>query len=283
MLLGLAGVRFADTRRGIDLTEERAYLAPITREAVAVDWDGSEAVSLAQGDLQAEAEAGAEFAELAPAAARPKSYQTWSRDLAAWIARTQALELRKLGKEVARPGESERDFRARLQQAAREHRDLAVERLRQKYAAKIAALDDRERRAEHAVAREAEQATQSQVNVAVSVGATILGALLGRKAVSASTVGRATTAARGASRVLKERQDIGRARANLEAVRQQKADLAAQLEAEVDRAGGVDPLAAELETVAIKPSRSNVAVRLVALAWVPSWRDPRGGRTPAWR
>jgi hypothetical protein len=283
MLVGVVTIRFADAKRGIDVTEEHAYLAPITREAVAVDWDGSEAVPLAQGDLRAQAEPGAEFAELVPAAAKPKSYQTWSRDLVGWVARSQALELRRLGKEMARPGESERDFRARLQQAAREGRDLAVERLRQKYAATIARLDDRERLAEQAVARESEQATKSQLDVAVSVGATILGALLGRKAVSASTIGRATTAARGASRVLKERQDIGRAQANLEAVRQQKAELEAKLNAEIDRAGGLDPTAAELETVSLKPSRSNIAVRLVALAWVPSWRDARGGLTPAWR
>jgi hypothetical protein len=47
--------------------------------------------------------------------------------------------------------------------------------------------------------RETGQAKQQYVQTAISVGATLLGALLGRKTVSTSALGRATTAARGAS------------------------------------------------------------------------------------
>jgi hypothetical protein len=111
-----------------------------------------------------------------------------------------------------------------------------------------------------------------------------LGALLGRKAVSTSTVGRATTTVRGAGRAMKERQDIGRAQANLEAVRQQKADLESQLNAEVDKLGtSLDPLSAELETISLKPTKQNIAVRLVTLVWTPSWRDTSGALTAAWQ
>jgi hypothetical protein len=284
MLIGVASVRLADAKRGVETTEELSLLVPITGEAIAVDWGRNESVTITPADLEAAPEEPAQFAELPTPAAKPKSYQAWSRDLAAWLFRNQKVELHKLGKEVSRPGEPERDFRARLQQTAREQRDLAVERLRGKYAARIAGLDEKERRAEQAVARESEQATQSQVQVAISLGATIIGAVLGRKAVSTSTVGRATTAVRGAGRAMKERQDIGRAQANLEAVRQQKADLEAQLNAEVDKIGaGLDPLSAELETVSVKPTKQNIAVRLVALVWAPSWQDARGGLTAAWR
>ena len=36
------------------------------------------------------------------------------------------------------------------------------------------------------------------------------------------------------------------------------------------------------ETLALKPTRQNIAVRLVALAWAPYWRDRAGAVTPAW-
>ena len=78
--------------------------------------------------------------------------------------------------------------------------------------AKLATLDDKIRRAEQAVERESAQATQQKLQTAVSMGATVLGALFGRKAFSTSTLGRATTAARGMGRTMKESQDIGRAR-----------------------------------------------------------------------
>ena len=284
MLLGVATVRVADTKRGIDTTEELSVLVPITDEAIAVDWERGEPVAMAAADLESGPKEPAQFAELPSPATKPKNYQRWSRELAAWLFRSQKIELYKLGKDLSRSGEAERDFRARLQQAARERRDLAVERLRTKYAAQIAALDEKARRAEQAVVRESEQATQSQVQVAVSLGATILGALLGRKAVSTSTVGRATTTVRGAGRAMKERQDIDRAQANLEAVRQQKADLESRLTAEVDKLGAsLDPLSAELETISIKPTKQNIAVRLVALVWTPSWQETRGALTAAWR
>jgi len=43
-----------------------------------------------------------------------------------------------------------------------------------------------------------------------------------------------------------------------------------------------DPLTEALETLALKPTRQNIAVRLVALAWAPCWRDRAGAVTPAW-
>ena len=98
---------------------------------------------------------------------------------------------------MSRPGETEGQFRVRLQESPRAVRDAASEKLRQKYAPRLAALQERIRRAEQAREREAEQATQAELQTAISFGATLLGAFIGRKAVSVSTVGRATTACAG--------------------------------------------------------------------------------------
>ena len=110
------------------------------------------------------------------------------------------------------------------------------------------------------------------------------GALLGRKAVSATTLGRATTAARGAGRAMKEAQDVTRAKETVESFEQALADLEAELTAELEavtatteRGGG-----APLETLALKPTKQNIAVRLVTLAWAPHRRDPQGALVPAW-
>ena len=176
-----------------------------------------------------------------------------------------------------------RDFRVRLQESTRQDRDRAAEALRQKYAPRQAALQERRRRAEQAVARESEQAKQQGLQTAISVGATILGAFLGRKAINVSTIGRATTAARGAGRVLKETQDVGRAKETVAAVDEALAALDAQFKAEADALGArTDPLTEPIETIALKPTRQNISVRLVALAWAPAWRDATGRVTTAW-
>jgi hypothetical protein len=285
MLFGMAQVRVADAKSKVDVSRDLAFLTPITAEAVPVDWEQADPVAIGSSDLAPAAEGEAAFAELPAAAGRKKSYDAWTKDFAAWLLRSQHVELLRSPalKAVSRPDESERDFRVRLQESTREARDQAKEKLRQKYAPKIAALEERKRRAEQAVARESEQATQQGLQTAISVGATILGAFLGRKSVSVSTIGRATTAARGAGRVLKETKDVGRAKESVAAVDEALARLDEQFKADAEAAGAsTDPLTEDLETLALKPTRQNISVRLVTLAWAPYWRDRAGAVTPAW-
>jgi hypothetical protein len=218
-------------------------------------------------------------------AGRPKSYGQWSRDLANWLQANRTLEVFKRpgSKECSRPGETERDFRIRLREAAREGRDRWKDELRKRYAPKLGALEERLRRAQQAVEREKGQAMERGLQTAVSVGATILGAVLGRKGVSASTLGRATTAARGVGRVLKEQKDVGRAQETVDAIRQQLGELDAQFKSEMAALEAMaDPLTERLETVVMKPKKSNVSVQLVALVWAPYWQDVRGTNSPAW-
>jgi hypothetical protein len=285
MLVGAAQVRVTDAKSGVDVSRDLVYLTPITDEPVPVAWDQATLVGTATSDLAPTPAGEAGFADLPAAAGKKKSYDEWSKDFAAWLLQSQKIELLRSPslKAVSKPGESERDFRVRLQESTRQDRDRASEALRQKYAPRVAALQERRRRAEQAVERESEQAKQQGIQTAISVGATILGAFLGRKSISVSTIGRATTAARGAGRVLKETQDVGRARETVAAVDEAIAALDAQFKAEADALGAsTDPLTEPLETLALKPARQNVTVRLVALAWAPCWRDRAGAITSAW-
>ena len=166
--------------------------------------------------------------------------------------------------------ESERDFRIRLQSEAREARDAALAKVRQKYAAKVTPLQDRIRRAEQAVQVQSEQASGAKIGAAVSIGATIFGALLGRKAVSASTLGRATTAARGMERMGRESQDVTRANENVAALKTQLAELEVAMQADLQAVTTEWDLTNEpFDRVLVKPKRGGVSVQLVALVWVP--------------
>jgi hypothetical protein len=185
--------------------------------------------------------------------------------------------------EISRPDESERDFRVRLKQIAHERRDTAVGKLRQKYAPKIAALHERIRRAEQAVEREKEQAKQTGLQTALSVGATILGAFMGRKTISATTIGKATTALGKAGRTMKDMKDVGMAQDNVAVLQQQVVDLEARFKSETEELSGADPQSETLETLALRPTKSNISVKLVALAWLPYWRDSTENLLPAYQ
>jgi len=285
MLLGSSQIRFSDSKSGVDQTHEVTVLAPIAEGAVAVDWDRATPADLAVADLEHTPEEGAQFLALPASGGKAKNYEGWSKDFAGWIFRTQKIELFKSPstKEVSNPGESERDFRVRLQQAGREQRDKAAESLRSKYAPKIATLQDRIRRAEQQKDKQQAEARSSQVQAAISVGASILGAFLGRKTISATNIGRATTAIRSAGRVMKESKDVGHAEENVVALQRQLADLEAQFKSESEAlTAATDPWNEQLDTISIKPAKAHVAVKLVALAWTPHWRDAKGSLSPAW-
>ncbi|HET6892875.1 MAG TPA: hypothetical protein VFH31_17350, partial [Pyrinomonadaceae bacterium] len=284
MAIGVAEVRFRD--KHVDLVRELSLLGPITDGVIPVDWDHASSLDLPISDLEQSAQENAGFGELPSTAGKAKNYEKWQKDFAGWLYRNQKLELLKSPslKEVSNPDELERDFRVRLQQLVREQRDLAADKLRQRYAPKIAALEERLRRAEQAVEREDEQAKGQKMQTAISFGTTLLSSFLGRKAVSMTTLGRATTAARGVGRSMKEARDVDRAAETVAAVRQQLADLDAQFKAETEAIEkAVDPQTESLETIAVKPTKANIAVRLLSLAWAPYWHDAHGQSVPAWQ
>jgi len=282
-LLGAAEIHYSNSKT-IELTQQLLLLAAFADGPVSLDWDQATPLDLPLADLEAEPQSGAQFTDVPAEAAKAKSYATWRKDLASWVYRNQRLELFESPTlDVAsNPGESERDFRVRLQQLAREHRDEAVENLRRKYAPKFEQLEERKRRAEQAVEREAEQAKGQKMQTAISVGATLLSSFLGRKRASLSTLGRATTAARGVSRSMKESQDVDRAQDNVAVVTQKLADLEAEFQAEtaaLERS--LDPQTEQLDKVSLKPTKANIAVKLVTLAWAPYWHEGEEIK-PAW-
>jgi hypothetical protein len=282
-VLGAAEVCF--NNKTIDATREVTLLAPISAGIVAVDWENAATVDIAIEDLEKSPEGDGQFTELPGAAAKAKSYDKWQKDMLAWLYRSQKLELFTSSalKQTSNPDESERDFRIRLQQAAREQRDGAAERLRQKYAPRIAALEEKKRRAEQAVEREAEQAKGQKMQTAISFGATLLSSFMGRKAMSLSSLGRATSTARGVGRSIKESQDVGRAEETVAAVDEQLTELDAQFKTEaaaIEQSG--DPQTETFATTVVKPTKANITIKLLSLAWAPYWRDAQGQLTPAW-
>jgi hypothetical protein len=267
------------------MTQQLTLLAPVADGPLDVDWSQAVSLDLPVEDLESEAQENSQFITVPLQATKAKSYITWRKDFASWIYRNQRLELLESPSLdiVSNPGESERDFRVRLQQMSREKRDEAVEKLRRKYAPKFEQLEDRKRRAEQTVEREREQAKGQKLQTAISFGATLLSSFMGRKRASMSTLGRATTAVRGAGRSWKEAEDVDRAEDTVAAIDQKLADLDAEFKAEtatLERA--FDSQTERLETVSLKPTKANIAVKLLTLAWAPYWHDFQGNIKPAW-
>ena len=284
MLLGAAAVRFADAKTKVDVTQNVVLLTPINDDAVPVDWAEAQDVEIDPNDLERNPAGAAQFAALPPAAAQAKNYANWQKDFINAIYGSRKVTLLKSTtfSQVSKIDEGEGDFRVRLSQASREQRDAATAKLRAKYAPKLATLNERLRRAEQAVEREAGQARSAKISTALSFGSTLLGAFLGKKVVSSTNVSKAATAMKGVGRSVEQAKDVARAGETVGAIQQQLADLDAQFQAEAKAIeGGLDPASETFETIELRPNKTNISVKLVALAWTPHVRDAAGQLTPA--
>jgi hypothetical protein len=279
-LVGTAKVHFVDAKVQVDAWTDAVLLAPVAEGGV---WDAAEDLG-GMPELETAPDERGGFDSLPAVASQPASYAAWAKDLAECLYRTRTLDLRRCRPLdlVARAGESEGEFKVRVGQGAREARDAAVAALRKKYAAKLETLTAQEQRAADRVSREQAQVSQQTLQTAISVGATVLGALFGRKTLSSATLGRASTAARGVSRTLKEREDVGGANESLETVRARRATIEAELQAEIERLTAADaPDQVAIETSSVRPRKSDIAVSGVALVWVPHWVGKDGSARPA--
>jgi hypothetical protein len=267
-LLGAASVRFSDSKLGIDLTRDVVLAVPVPDGLSGAGWAEAEGLGISLQDLAPAPKDGARYEALGTAASLPKNYAAWEKEFVQDLMATQRLAVFRCPdlKTASKPGETEAEFKARIALAVREKRDADVERLRKKIAPKLAALQARRVRAEGAVARQKEQASHARLQTFISVGSSILSAVLGRKTLSSANIGRAATAARGVSRSMKEGADVSVAAQSVEAIDRQIAELETEFEAEAAALQATEPV---IETREVKPARSGVTVRLFALAWRP--------------
>jgi hypothetical protein len=279
MIAAFAKLHFVDAKLGLDEWQTTGLLAPLDDGAGNVSWEDAARDAQLKSRLTGAPAPEASFGDLPAPALRAASYAAWSKSLASHLYETARANLFVCDalKSASKPGESEGDFRARLALAAREKRDAAVAGLRNKWQAKLQQLQDQVRRGEEKREREKNQLSQQRMQTAVNVGSAILGALFGRKAMSASNIGRAGTAARSASRWGHESQDVARAEESIEVLRQRLADATREVEAEVARMEtSYDTAAIELRRVEVPARKSDIAVGEVALVWTP-WRKGADG------
>jgi hypothetical protein len=267
--LGAADIALSSAKYGVNTTRRVVHRTQICDGALPVDWEQAEALKLDPNDLETEPLPGASFAAC-PAVLTADGVDAWRKLYERWLRSSQAVTLLRSPtfKLVSDPGESEGAFRARLQVRAREERDASVEELRGKYADKTAALQERLARAQQRVEREQAQAGSAKMDAWVSAGTAVLGMLLGRKRVSVTSASRVGTAIRRAGRSYDQSSDVGRAEDSAERVRQQIADLDDELQSEIGKLGDrYDAQREELESVDIRPRRSDIQIHFVGVGW----------------
>ncbi len=283
-LMAQGRLHFVNARRDIDQWDEEALFVALEGKATRPDlWADATPLGTSLLEVEDEPEEGARFGELPGAATKKTSYTSWKKRLKDHFYRERTLMLFRCPalKLYSEAGESEGDFRARMQLAIREKRDEAIEKLKNKYRPKLERLDERIRKSEQKVDKEQEQYEAAKSSSVMSWGKTILGAVLGRKLGSIGNVSRAGTAMSRSAKIAKEKEDVRRASEDLDTAVENLEEMEKAFEADLDelKAKYADD-ALEIEDKPIRPRKSDIDVTTCDLVWLPWIVDGDGVATP---
>ncbi len=274
-LLREAMVHFSSTKTGVEGARRVRFINAMRDEGV--DWGENVEchLPLVKFDREPRREAG--YDELPGFAMSEDNYKGVEKDFADWVYRNERVDVyySELLKEYSKMGESEGEFRGRLSHEAREMRDAAVEVLRKKLEKKIETKEGQLDRAEASLDREKSEASNAKMQVTGNVVGAVLGMIFGKRKLSATTISRGRTAANSYSRSRKQSGDVRRAEGRVDDLRDEIADLEAEMREELDELSNrFDPTALDLEVVQVKPYKKDIDVQSVSLLWVPF--DERG-------
>ena len=145
-----------------------------------------------------------------------------------------------------------------------------MEELRARYAPKRDKLQEKVRKAREKLDRQQAEASKSKWDAAVTFGNSVLGAFLGKKKITKTNVGRASSAAKAATKAMQKSTDVSQAEADLDEALREFTDMEIQFKDEVDRLGEMlRPEALPLKKIELTPRKADISVEQVVLAWTP--------------
>jgi hypothetical protein len=268
-LLAMGRVHFVKNTRDlqVDVSEPVALLAQPPQGVVSVHWEHAETVDLDLRDLLDRPEPESYFQELPVSINDSRKLAAIRRELDDYLYRSRSFKLRynSATKLYSEPGESEREFRMRVSQAARELRDAEVDTLEGRFKSRTNTLEERLRVARVALGKQETAARQRKQDALITAGETVISLFSGRRR-SISSAARKVT---GAST---SKADIAAAGERVATIETDIENLRAQLKKETDAiVARWEAVLDDYHEVAVTPRRADVEVNLFALAWVPTW------------
>lgn len=271
-LLRQGMVHFSSSKCGIDGSRAVRSVCPVKPRGI--DWESEVKLNTPVKYLSANPVEKVAFEELPGYAMNVKNFKSVETEFVDMLYRKERLTIlySPLLKEYSQLGESEGDFRARLNQKVRELRDEEIEELKEKVMKKIDTKEGMLERAESAIDKEKSEASSAKMQAGLSIVGSIFGAFFGRKKMSMSTISRGGSSA---SRAFKQGKDVKRAEAKAEDIQEDIEELELELREEIrSLEEKYSSAALELEDETIKPYKKDIEVKYLGLVWLPF--DSRG-------
>ncbi len=167
---------------------------------------------------------------------------------------------------ISNPDEEIADFKSRVLDLMREKKDKAVEKLTEQYAKKEEKLEKDYVKLQEKLEKEEADVKAITTQSALSLGSSVLGALLGRTKVGTLNTG--VTGLNRASRILKEKKDVELVQKKIETLSENIKNLEEELKQNIEKMSdqfNIDNYT--IESISIKPKKSDIFGITIALLW----------------
>ena len=269
-LVATGKVRFFNSRRNIDLVQKKSIQLFLDDSFKEPDWSLSEPFESEIDDLSKTPPANSVYSGLPESILSARNLNPFLRSLRDYLYHNSHMELFRVKrlKLESKIGQDMEEFRQEVIDHLKNKRAEAIERIEARYKKQFQRLEARLNKALARLDREKEDVSQRGVDTVVSFGVAILGALFGRKTLSATTAYRTGRGIRNASRMMREKEDVKRAEEEIARLREKMDELQDDLHQEIEKISerfSIDNY--EIESFYITPRRNDIFDTRVFLLW----------------
>lgn len=261
-------VHYIDAPKNIDFEEKISYKIYLDENMKNINFEEKE--ELENNSFEEKEKPNSFYYELPSFIQKEKDLKVIEKDFMDYIYRSSKLTLYKneFLKITSKQTESLNDFKIRLQDRLNEKIDLEVEKLKVKFVKENDSIETKLSKLYEKLQKEEIQATSTTTDTIISIGTSLLGAFFGNSVINKTNIGKVATSAKGASKILKERNDVKQVENEILELQQQKEALKTLLENEIGKINLANQSSNfPIEEIFIKPKRSDIYNTKLALLW----------------
>ncbi|MDK2061319.1 ATP-binding protein [Aliarcobacter butzleri] len=261
-------VHYIDAPKNIDFEEKISYKIYLDENMKNIDFEEKE--ELVNNSFEEKEKPNSFYYELPSFIQKEKDLKVIEKDFTDYIYRNSKLTLYKneFLKITSKQTESLNDFKIRLQDRLNEKIDFEVEKLKIKFVKENDSIETKLSKLYEKLQKEELQATSTTTDTIISIGTSLLGAFFGNSVINKTNIGKVATSAKGASKILKERNDVKQVENEILELQQQKEALKTLLENEIEKINLANQSSNfPIEEIFIKPKRSDIYNTKLALLW----------------
>ena len=261
-------IHFINTAKAIDLETTQAFKIYLDENMKDIDFEEKE--QLENASFEEKERANSSYYTLPIFVQNEKEIKSIEKDFSDYIYRDTKLTLYKNDalKIVSKQDETLSDFKIRLQDRLNEKIDEEVEKLQIKFQKSNDSIEDKLSNLYEKLEREEQQSSATTTDTLISIGTSLLGAFFGKSALTKTNIGKVASSAKGASRILKERNDIKYVEADILQLQEEQKTLQKILEDEIKKINTSNLSSNyEIEEIFIKPKRSDIYNIKLELLW----------------